>query len=290
MEKFHQNRENDEFFATRHGVAEYKLNEKIITSDNPEDSPDANKQWFNSDLTPEGKEKAKESAYEFFSKLNPETDALFFVSSDLVRAAETAKIYMDVARENGFEIVLPRKREDSEQEYRNKAEEIGEGYIRKIDCLTLDHLENMFREYIFQPEDYLKKLENTLETSDVDSERLNISEETREKWTEARKIIESDNKNTWGENYAAHSDEIAKIFPDVKSAKQVYDSKFKNMLRLIKFGQKKINEEQPEKNIKVLAFSHENSFLYYLNENFGDSMKNCESISFKVEAGDDVGR
>ena len=46
-----------------------------------------------------------------------------------------------------------------------------------------------------------------------------------EAWVEARKIIESDNKNTWGENYAAHSEEIAKIFPNVKSAKQVYDSK-----------------------------------------------------------------
>jgi len=265
---------NDEFFATRHSIAEYKLNEGIIGSDDSEASPDARKQWFNSDLTPEGKVLAREKAEEFLSTLNPETDALFFVSSDLVRAAETAKIYLDVAREKGFEIILPRNNNGKFSELRNKAEEIGEGYIRKINSLTLDHLENMLREQIFKPNDYL---------AEVIKHPESVSAETREKWSEARKIIEADNKGSWGGNYAAHSEEIAKIFPNVKSAKEVYESKFRDMMRLVRFGQKKINEDAPEKNIKILGFSHENSFLYFLNQNFGETINNCETIAFKVD-------
>jgi hypothetical protein len=173
---------------------------------------------------------------------------------------------------------LPReKKEGSESEsvkYRNKAEEIGEGYVRKIDCLTLDHLDNVLRERVFLPQDIMSEV--------GDSNK--VSEETNNKWAAARKIIESDNRGSWGDNYAAHSEAIQKIFPNVKSAKDLYESKFKKMMRLVRFGQEKINEQNPEKNIKVLAFSHENSFLYFLNKNFGESMKNCESITFKVEA------
>jgi hypothetical protein len=260
---------NDSFFAIRHSKAEYQLNEEIIKSKNPEEAPDAKKQWFYSDLTPEGKKLAEQKAEEFFDKLDPEIDALYFVSSDLVRAAETAKIYMDIAMQRGFEIIMPRDGNKRE----NKAEEIGEGYIRKISCLTLDHLKNMLREQIFKPEDYLAEKVKYPEQ---------VSASTKEKWVAARKIIEADNKGSWGANYAAHSEAIAKIFPDVKSAEDVYKSKFLKMIKLIKFGQKKIKEKNPEKNIKVLAFSHENSFLYFLNKNFGESMENCESIEFKI--------
>ena len=270
---------DDKFFAIRHSIAEYKLNEGIVNSDNPEAAPSADKQWFNSDLTPEGKELAKEKAEEFFKGLNPEKDALFFVSSDLVRAAETAKIYLDIAREKGFEIIKPREK-SAPGGYRDKAEEIGEGYIRKVGALTLDHLDNMLREHIFQGKDYLKE---------VIKDQTLVSQETKEKWAEARKIIEADNRGSWGANYAVHSEEIEKIFPNVKSASSVYNTKFKDMLRLMRFGQAKINEQDPEKDIKVLAFSHENSFLYFLNENFGKNLKNCESIAFQVTDSDHEG-
>lgn len=261
-----------EFFGTRHGKAQYQLNESIPYSEDPESAPDASRQWFLRDLTQEGREEAQIEAEKFFDGLNPETDALFFASSDLVRAAETAKIYLDVAREHGFEIILPREKSEKNNAYDNQAEEIGEGYIRKINCLTLDHLENMLREFVFAKDDYLKKI----------SHLENVSAETIEKWAQARAIIESDNKDGWGPNYAAHSEEIAEIFPNVKSAKQVYETKFKNMLRLMRFGQKKIEEQNPAKNIKILGFSHENSFLYFLNQNFGKPMKNCETIGFQV--------
>lgn len=264
---------NDEFFATRHSHAKYQLDKTIVGSENPESSPEADAQWFYSDLTPEGQKFAREKAEEFFNGLDPQMDALFFVSSDLVRAAETAKIYLDVARERGFKIILPRERSEKHSDYRNKAEEIGKGYIRKINCLTLNHLKNKLREEVFQPQDYLKEFVKHPE---------NVSDETKELWEKARKIIEADNGASWGENYAKHNEAIAKIFPDVKSAEEVYRLKFLPMMRLIKFGQQKINEANPEKNIKVLSFSHENSFLHFLNENFGGSMANCESIGFRV--------
>jgi hypothetical protein len=271
---------NDEFFAIRHSTAEYKLDEGIAQAENPEAAPKAKDQWFSSDLTPEGVVLAQEKAKEFFTKLNPSIDALFFVSSDLVRAAETAHIYMDVARELGFEVIRPSSldRAETHPDPRNKAEELGEGYVRKIDALTLDHLENMLQEFVFKPTDYLAEVVKYPE---------NVSLQTREKWAEARKIIEADNKGTWGANYAAHSEEIAKIFPNVKSAQQVYESKFLDLMRLVRFGQAKINKDNPEKNIKVLGFSHENSFLYFLNKEFGEPMANCEAIAFKVDADKD---
>jgi len=263
---------DDAFFATRHSISEYKLNESLIGSNTPETAPSVDKQWFNSDLTQEGIELARERAKEFFDGLNPKTDALFFVSSDLVRAAETAKIYLDEARSRGFEVIKPRDKAEPGN-YRDKAEEIGEGYVRKVGSLTLDHLDNMLREQIFQGKDYLK---------DMIKEGAEVSAETREKWAAARKIIEADNKGSWGANYAAHSEEIEKIFSNVKSARTVYETKFHDIIRLIRFGQEKINQQQPTKNIKVLGFSHENSFLYFLKENFGETLKNCESIEFKV--------
>jgi phosphohistidine phosphatase SixA len=264
---------NDEFLVTRHSTAEYKLDRGITGSENPETTPKSSDQWFYSDLTSEGKQLAKEKSIELLDKLSPETDALFFVSSDLVRAAETAKIYLDTARDKGFEIIQPRSYQGNNNSYKNKAEEIGEGDIRKLNCLTLDHLENMLREEIFLSTDSFEKILPTAK----------ISEDTKKKWAAARKIIESDNKGTWGDNYYAHSEEIAKIFPDVKSAKEVYETKFKEMLHLIRFAQEKIANQNPEKNIKILAFTHENSFIYFLNENFGSSFKNCETISFKLE-------
>lgn len=264
---------DDEFFATRHSLAEYKLDRGIVASDNPEAAPRSRDQWFESDLSPEGIKMAREKAIEFFDGLDPETDALFFVSSDLVRAAETAKIYLDEARQRGFEIIPPRERKEEAKKPRDKAEEIGGGYIRKLDCLTLDHLENMLQESVFLPQDLLQGAKN------LDK----VSPDTREKWSEARKIIEADNRGAWGANYAAHSEEIGRIFPNMKTAKAVYDSKFKDMMRLVRFGQEKISERNPEKNIKVLAFSHENSFIYFLNKNFGETMKNCESIAFRIE-------
>lgn len=260
---------DDEFFITRHGMAEYKLNERIIASNNPEDGHDAKNQDFLSDLTSEGKKLAEQEAKKFFDKLDPEKDALFFTSSNLVRAIETAKIYKDEANKRRFEIIKPKNVRD------DLIEKIGEGEIRKIEDLSV-HIKNMLLEFIFHPEkDYLNEMVKNKE---------NVSQDVLDKWDQARKIIESDNQGTWGKNYYKHSEEIAKIFPDIRTAEDSHNREFKNLIRLMKFGQKKINESNYKKNIKVLAFSHENSFLYFLGKNFKEEgINNCESISFHIE-------
>lgn len=275
----------------------YKLNKWIPTSKDPESAPDAMRQWFYSDLPPEGLELARKRAEDYFDARNPETgellrdpakDALFFVSSDLVRAVETARIFLDAARERGFEIIKPRSNEATQIDYRGKriprnrffknhAEEIGEGWIRKIDCLTLDHLENMLREWIFDKKDVLSKIVNYPGA---------ISEETKAMWIKARKIMEEGGiEDTWGKNYAKFAEKLEKegIFLDVLSAEQVYKAKFFNMARLVKFAEKKMQEQTPPKNTRVLGFSHENSFLHFLNENFGEHMHFCENISFEPQ-------
>jgi len=270
----------------------YQLNKWLITTRTPEVAPDAYEQWFYSDLPPEGLELARKKAEEYFEKLDPETDALFFVSSDLVRAAETARIFLDVARERGFEIIKPRsdevtyadqegKRVSRNEVFKNHAEEIGEGWIRKIDCLTLDHLKNMMREWIFDPDDVLAEIVTHPEA---------VSKETKEMWVKARRIMEEGGiEDTWGKNYAKFAERLEKegIFLDVLSAEQVYKSKFFNMARMVKFAEKKMQEQNPEKNVKVMAFSHENSFLHFLNENFGEHMKYCENINFEPIGGAD---
>jgi len=259
---------DDEFFAIRHSKAEYKMNEAIVTSDNPESEFNPKKQDFLSDLTPEGKELAQQEAEKFFNDLDPEKDAIFFTSSDLVRAIETAKIYKDEAKKRGFEIIKPKNVRD------DLVEKIGDGEIRKLNNLSLD-IDNMLIEFLFHPEkDYL---EEVVKSKDY------VSEETKEKWKQARQIIEADNKGTWGKNYYQHSEEIKKIFPNIKTAEELYNKKFTNTIKLMKFAQKKINEENYHKNIKVLGFGHENLFVHFLGKNFKEcGIDNCESIGFKI--------
>ena len=111
-----------------------------------------------------------------------------------------------------------------------------------------------------------------------------VSEDTRQRWAEARKIIESDNQSTWGKNYYKHSEAIKKIFPKIKTAEDMYNKKFKGMVRLMKMAQNKIDKEQPKKNIKVLAFTHENSLLYFMGKNFKDGfVDNCKGVAFKID-------
>lgn len=259
---------DDEFFVIRHSLARYQMNEALIRSNDPETAFDPKKQDFRSDLTEEGKEFAEAEAEKFFDDLDSEKDALFFASSDLVRASETAQVYKDVAKKRGFEIITPENVRD------DLTEEVGEGEVRKIESLSLS-LENMLVDFVFSPKDYL---EEVVKDKDL------VSDDIKERWKEARKIIEEDDKGTWGRNYYKHSKAIKKIFPHItKTAEDLYNNKFKKIVRLMKFAQKKINLEQPNKNIKVLAFSHENAMLYFLGKNFQEGfIDNCEGVGFKI--------
>lgn len=217
------------------------------------------------DLTPEAKAEARKEAEKYFDTLDPEQDAIFIVSSNEDRAIETGNEYREVAHERGFEVIKPNKpgSEISEQ--------ISEGEIRVIENLSLN-IDNLLVASIFNPE-----------SAQVGWNWDKVEPELKTKWEEARKIINSDDKGSFGANFFAHSEAIKGIFPELKSAKDQFERKFQNLLRLIKFALKKVKESEYPKDIKVLAFGHENYLCYALNEYFDEEgIGNCESVDFEV--------
>ncbi|MFA7209236.1 MAG: hypothetical protein WC120_03035 [Parcubacteria group bacterium] len=255
--------EKSEIYGVRHSISEYKSYKKILDSDNPQGPIEESEQEKN-DLSKEGIILAEQEAEKLLSEFNPDDDGLFFVSSGQVRAMDTASIYMKVAERKGFEIVCPKR---SRSAY---SDEVSEGRIRKIKNLSL-RIDNVLVQYLFMP------------TRSVDVDWEKVPAEARKKWEEARKIVENKNYGNWGANFFHYSEELKKFFPEIKSAKDTFDVNFKNLLRLIRFGHDKIKESGSGKNIKVMAFGHENYIAYALNEYFGDhEIKNCEAIKIDV--------
>ena len=260
------------FFAFRHGKAEYKLNMGTIRSNNPEGPSDPRDQDFENDLTPEGRAEAREKAEEFFSQFDPNKEVFYFFSSDLVRALETANIFRQAAKEQGFEIVSHQKTGTE------LAKKIGEGDIRTVKSLSLGVLPNTLVEFIFHPQNNYM--------SEMLSDEAVVSEDTRKKWEQARRLIEEDNKGTWGRNFVAHSESVKQLFPQLRTAEDNYKSRFKQMVELVRHAAKKAREDSGDKRVIVLGFSHENSFVHFLGKYFDEAhIDNCEAVEFKVENG-----
>lgn len=257
--------EGDDHFFIRHSKSGYRTIKEIVASTNPEQPLDPKKQIM-PDLTEEGVELAQREAEKFFSQLNPEIDSLFFVSSNQVRALETANIYREIAKNHGFEILRP-KNVRSEA-----AQEIGEGEIRDVQNLSL-RFDNTLAYQVFNPK---------VNESEINWEALPA--ETRKKWQQARAIVEADNQSNWGENYLHHSAKVQELFPEIQTAERLYETQFKNLLKLLKFGVEKIKEAQSSKKIKILAFGHENYISYIFDKEFRDKgIANCEAINFRIE-------
>lgn len=121
----------DDVTFIRHSKAGYKTQEAIERSGNPRAAFNPEDQ-VTPDLTPEGREFAREKAEEFFDGLDPAQDKLFFVSSNEARALETGNAYREVAEARGFEIITP------EKSGTRVAEEIGGGQIRTLNNLSLN--------------------------------------------------------------------------------------------------------------------------------------------------------
>lgn len=260
------NPEKADFVGFRHQEAEYKLNKKVLDSENPQNPVRANEQDFITDLTEKGKQEACLQAEKFFESFDPATDTFFFVSSAFVRAAETARIYLDIAEERGFEIIVPSNPGDK------TVENVGDGKIKHLQNLSLK-IDNALIDQLFNHKtDYLK----------LAIERgVSFDDDLVNRWKQARKIIEEDNRGTWSENWRYHSDEIKKIMPEITTAHEVFDTQFKNLTRLMKFGKKKIEASNNPKKIRVLAFTHENLFTHWLSERWGEPGLNLgESVSF----------
>ncbi len=251
-----------ETFLHRHSKPGYNEYGKILRGDNPE-APFDHTHQDQEDLTEAGKELAEKSSEEFFQRLDPKTDELFFVSSNEARAIETANIYRQKAKAKSFAIIKP------EHTRSELAEKVGEGEIRVVDVLSLD-TDNMLRFLVFSGS-----------IPEVNWEA--VSEEMRAKWQEARKMIDADNRGTWGSNFAAHSAEVSSILPGIETAKQLYETKFNRILKLLRWADQKA-KASGHPNLKILGFGHEDYLVYFLqNELKEEGIGNCEAIRFVVE-------
>ena len=254
--------------AVRHTKPKYKQIKGALGSEGPQKSynPD---EIEGSDLTEQGVELAQEESEKFFDSLNPEIDALFFVSSKESRAIETANIYRQTAKAKGFEVIKP-------EHTRSKlAEKIGEGEIRAIEALSLN-IKNPLMASIFTPDAQLAEIN-----------WKGVDDKTKKRWHEAHKMVIDKDKGSWGANYFYYSERIKDEFPEFesefKTAQELYDKQFKNILDLVRFGIKKAEQSGIEKNVKIMGFGHENYFAIALDEYFDDhAIGNCEMINFKV--------
>lgn len=270
MEKIpnENNQREDQAFFTRHSKSTYKTYGKMVSSENPTQAFNPENQET-PDLPESGIELAKEKAESFFETLNPEKDVLFFASSNEARALETANIYREVAKEKGFEIVKP---EHSRSEL---STELSDGDIRVVRSLSIYPYgeTNAVIDSVFNPPS---------KRGDINWEK--IDPELKERFDKASKIIEADDKGSFGPNFAVHSEKIKKIFPEINTAEQLFESKFKNIMKLIKFGLQKAKESGLERNVKILGFGHENYMMHALEKYFKeDGIGNCETVTFDIE-------
>lgn len=265
-EKLPKNEGEDSVNFIRHSKAGYRTYEEILKSENPQQAVDSEEQ-VTPDLPEKGVEIARVEAENFFASLNSSKDNLFFVSSNEARALETANVYREVAHEQGFTVVKP------EHIRSELARKIGEGEIRTIENLSLN-IKNMLLTSVFNPGSRLGEINWSAVDSGV-----------REKWEQARLIINADDKGSWGANFFHHSEAVQEIFPEIKTAREIYEGQFENLKRLARFGFKKSAEV--DGSIKILAFGHENYIGYALNEYFEDNeIKNCEAITVRLRDSD----
>lgn len=248
----------------RHSAAKYDSYGRIARSDNPQAPFDPENQ-LTPDLTAGGEELAAQEAEKYFAELDPKEVVLFFASSNEARAIETANIFRRVAHAKGFEILKP------EHARSDLAEQVGAGEIRVLETLSLNN-PNTMAGMVFNPE----KVKSPVNVDALD-------DEARRKWEAGRAIILADDRGSWGANFQAHSDEMQALFPEVKTSQELMDSTFSNLMRLIRFGQKKAEVAGLDKGVKVLGFGHENYMMAALGQYFQEhGMKNCEAIRFTI--------
>ena len=255
----------DSVHFTRHSKADYWTSRQIRSSENPARGIDPENQ-IQPDLSPEGFELAEKKARELMATIDPEHDALFFVSSNEVRALETANTYRIAAHELGFEVVTPEKTGTK------LAGKIGEGEIRTVHNLSLNN-DNLLLISLFNPDAL-----NVSVNWDV------VDPETLAKYEQVRALVRTKDYGSFGPNFFHYSEEAAKIVPEIETARDLYERQFKNLVRLAEFAIKKSSESGMQKNIKVLAFGHENYMSYALDKYFADhNIKNCETVDVTVD-------
>lgn len=251
----------------RHSKATYATYDRTTMSDNPSQPFDHKDQIF-PDLSPEGVELAKKSAKEFLKTLDPNKDELFFVSSNEVRALETAEIYHNEATMRRFSILKPEhSRSPISDKYLN-------GDIRMVNALSIN-FKNSIASNLLNPQSSRRQ---------INFEALDPKEvETYKKLQEE---IDKNNKGSFAANFLAYGDLVKKEIPEFETAEDLYNHNFKELIRLFKFAEKKAESSTSERQIRILAFSHENQLLVALNKYFDErGINNCEILH--VESSDE---
>lgn len=262
-----EKKDNESIDFIRHSISSYQSYVDKVASDNPMGGLDYGHQSV-PDLLPQGVELAKRASEKFFDGLNPGEDALFFVSSNEARAVETANIYRQTAHQRGFEVLKPI------QSRSVLSDEIAEGEVRVMKNLAIRS--SGVIDSIFQSP-----------AKRVPINWAAIDPEIKKRFYEASKIIEADDKGSFGGNLLAHSEEVKKFFPEIATAKEQFAMQFRNLVRLAKFGLNKAGEVDTKKNVRILAFGHENYLMYALEKYFQEEgIKNCETIHIDSDDGD----
>lgn len=254
----------DSVHFTRHSKAQYRGYSEDLASEHPNKARDVNEQPI-PDLTEAGVELAEKRGNAFFTRFDPKNDAMFFTSSDQVRALETADKYRTIAHDKGFEVIRP------EHGDRKLASEIGEGEIRVVKNLSLDQSDPLLAS-VFSPDS---------QRGPINWDAVDL--EYKERWSRAHEIIQAHDYGSFGANFYHHSEAIKVIFPEIATSQDLFESQFKNTLRLAEFAIKKAKESRHPKNIRILAFGHENYLGYALNKYFEEhEIKNCETIDIEI--------
>jgi hypothetical protein len=265
--------EKEEIKFIRHSKSGYKSYREILGSDNPDQPLDIKEQVI-PDISEAGIDLAKQEAEKLLSAMNPEAEALFFVSSDQVRALETAKIYKDISKEKGFTVITP-------EHHRNPmAEEMGDEEIRVVKSLSIKP-ESSLWSAIYNPPAYLAPINWE-----------GIDPDVKLKWEKARQAILSDDKGNWGANFSHHSDILKEhgLLPnDQSTARELFETQFPQILRLARFGAKKAQSGFEGKKIRIIAFGHENYLAKAFEEYFGEEgINNCEVVDVDVNSDESI--
>lgn len=250
-------------FFIRHSRATYASYTEKLKSESPESTLDLSTQL--PDLPEAGIELAKESAQTFFSKFDNSDVILYFVSSTQARALETAKIYSEVALDNGFEIVSHQKEAPA---YVSK---FGGEHVRSLDSLSL-HMENQVLASIFNP---------ATNSPDINWEQ--VEPEVKDKFEKAKEIVLADDRGSWGANFYVHADAVKAFIPEMETPNQLNETQYTNLQRLASFAREKATGD---KQVVVIAFGHENYMGKALEEDTGrEGISNTEPVEFTESGG-----
>lgn len=255
-----------EAFLIRHSKASLQTYETILMSDDPQ-QPVTKDFQVSPDLKEEGKKMAEEKAEALFEKMDPEKDELVFVSSQEARALETAAIYRNIAKQQGFTILSSGKTGSE------LAQQLGEGDIRIIKAL-MPEIKNTLMITIFFPKNKVPEINWTAVPTDI-----------KKKWDQARSIVENNDHGSYSANLTEHIEAVRQIFPEMASADERNEKILKKLKRLFDFAQSKAKENPPDKNIKILAFGHD-TYMSALSEKVLKDSKteNCQAINIQASS------